>query len=1158
MAEEVANPKIVITAEAREAIRTFLETGKASADLGKAVETLGKQFDVQSVQSKKSEQSIKRLMDSVSGAGAAGKMNELAEAVKRLGGAESLTAAQTDNLARRIESLKSQGAAVHASLANVTSSVSKFDAALKGAGTQQLATMSSNLGPLGGALAAIGPAGMIAAAGIGATAGAVAGLANLASSAAVWADKIKDTSIATGMTVESVQRLEHAANAAEIPLEKVTGAVLKMQRAMLDAPQHFKSLGLEMEQLRALSPEQQLVAIGEKLKLIEDPVVRNNIALGIFNKSWAELAPLIMEGLGAMKDATVVSDETIDKLDNLRKETNLLGAEWDKFTLSLGAAAGKERIVVATVQAMTDSLRLMSKQLKEGGITEFLKDMASGAAGLLFQGQTGGSSFRKINLGKPQGPISRADADREDRQAIQGEREARELNERLAREAREAEREAAAEARAKAQRKAQRAQEEADKRAKFLAEMGPQLPSRGFLEARELLSDRGPVPLQTTGLISGPRNQAEAMASGIGLTELNRIIDQGKGLWTRYGDVVDAELSDAGNNTKEIVSKTVDWHRQLADVANVAELLGGTLAGKVVGAVAGVGAAFDSLNLKNASGGFSLTGGAGLSGLIGNVGAVGQMASIGLTVGKALGKAIGDALSESGAEKAAKEYGVKLSEAVAEGIDSDSKRLGDKFAAGLVNMKGIIADGGGVQAFGAGKAAGMMRDLFSTVERGQVSLAEAGKVFDENFGEVAAANVSKTTGKATAQLMELVGLARNFKIESPALMEFLRGQSTAAASNIGAGLAGVKSNRERGGKGLANQTAATGISATVAGDFQGLLDSGMSVREAIDVITPSVTAMREELKAAGLEGSAAFHELEARVAVMTGAITGPLISSTNGFSAAAINMHNTGGLTAEMFAGITAQIGTNIAALQEEGVVGPAAIQALQPDLQKIWELQKATGFAVDETTQGLIDQAVQAGAVGENHVSAADKMAAASERTAAAVEFLAAAFGYMGGEADKAMRDRSMTLKVNEERSTTTTGGGVMSTPSGTPIPTEAPPGFERGTDFREFGAAGTLAVLHNKEAVVPFEERFAFARSIMERANFSVPQMPDFGAAMSSPASTTRGGGAAGGPTVHVTFAPVINGANGNPDEIVARLTELVERGLVPQFETALSGSR
>jgi hypothetical protein len=66
----------------------------------------------------------------------------------------------------------------------------------------------------------------------------------------------------------------------------------------------------------------------------------------------------------------------------------------------------------------------------------------------------------------------------------------------------------------------------------------------------------------------------------------------------------------------------------------------------------------------------------------------------------------------------------------------------------------------------------------------------------------------------------------------------------------------------------------------------------------------------------------------------------------------------------------------------------------MQPTLQTIWELQQKFGYETDAATQALIDQAIEAGAVGAAHMSAADQTAAAMTRVVTVLEAMARAMG--------------------------------------------------------------------------------------------------------------------------------------------------------------------
>lgn len=498
-----------------------------------------------------------------------------------------------------------------------------------------------------------------------------------------------------------------------------------------------------------------------------------------------------------------------------------------------------------------------------------------------------------------------------------------------------------------------------------------------------------------------------------------------------------------------------------------------------------------------------------------------QFGPQGAAIGAALGAALGIAgkmvktESEKIAADVGRDFGVKISDELAKTIEKEGK---GRLDGALMHLGAIIKEAGGVEKFGAERSVDALHDVFSAVDRGTMSIQEAGAVFDETFGEIAAANISKTTGIATEKLRDLVDVARQFGIESQALREFLSGQASASVAGIGAGLAGMKSSREAaaktGGKGvgLANQGAASGISAGIAVDFSQLIAGGMSAVEAAKAVAPAVAAMREELKNAGFEGSAAFNELTTIIDIVTGEISGPLVESIAGFTAGMVGLFNSGQLTSEMFAGMTAQVGANIAALEEQGIKGPAAIAVMQPQLQAIWEIQQRTGFAVDETTQKMIDEAVEAGAVGDAHKSAAERTADSMSLVVDVLKLVAEQLGVTKSKLD-ALGDKTINVKTNFSSTGNPPpgydgpgGGGGDGGSEGPADDGSGIPQYAMGTGgIVNFGAQ-TIAALHGWEGVYTASQIDALSSSTFNAG---------------AVAAMTAGGGMAGG---GVDLGPVV----------------------------------
>jgi len=79
-----------------------------------------------------------------------------------------------------------------------------------------------------------------------------------------------------------------------------------------------KDLGLSVQQLRTMRPEEQFIAIADALHDIEDPARQAAVGYDIFGKAFTALQPLIEHGMDDIKDAAVgMSQDTVRALDEM-------------------------------------------------------------------------------------------------------------------------------------------------------------------------------------------------------------------------------------------------------------------------------------------------------------------------------------------------------------------------------------------------------------------------------------------------------------------------------------------------------------------------------------------------------------------------------------------------------------------------------------------------------------------------------------------------------------------------------------------------------------------------------------------------------------------------------------------------------------------------
>ena len=120
-------------------------------------------------------------------------------------------------------------------------------------------------------------------------------------------DALDKMSQRTGISVEKLSALGFAAERSGTSLEDMENSIRHMQRSLVDASDNggqaalaIQALGLNLQTIRGLSPDQQFEAIATKLLEIKDPTLRAADAMKIFGKSGTSILPVIER----MADAT--------------------------------------------------------------------------------------------------------------------------------------------------------------------------------------------------------------------------------------------------------------------------------------------------------------------------------------------------------------------------------------------------------------------------------------------------------------------------------------------------------------------------------------------------------------------------------------------------------------------------------------------------------------------------------------------------------------------------------------------------------------------------------------------------------------------------------------------------------------------------------------
>lgn len=121
--------------------------------------------------------------------------------------------------------------------------------------------------------------------------------------------QLSDLSTQTGISVSGILKLQQAFQDAGVGAEKVGASVSKMQKALIDAADNaggeqaraFKTLGLNVDELLRLAPDEQFRVVADAIGGIDNQAEKAATAMRIFGRSGAEL--LNVFAAGVLEDA---------------------------------------------------------------------------------------------------------------------------------------------------------------------------------------------------------------------------------------------------------------------------------------------------------------------------------------------------------------------------------------------------------------------------------------------------------------------------------------------------------------------------------------------------------------------------------------------------------------------------------------------------------------------------------------------------------------------------------------------------------------------------------------------------------------------------------------------------------------------------------------
>jgi DNA-binding transcriptional MerR regulator len=123
------------------------------------------------------------------------------------------------------------------------------------------------------------------------------------SSFAKAGDEVEKMSQRTGISVKALQELKYAANQSGTSLDAVQVSIKKLQTSITEASdgseqyvKSFSALGLSIEEIKKLAPEEQFRKVAGAIAEIQNPTERAARAVEFFGRSGTDMLPMLADG----------------------------------------------------------------------------------------------------------------------------------------------------------------------------------------------------------------------------------------------------------------------------------------------------------------------------------------------------------------------------------------------------------------------------------------------------------------------------------------------------------------------------------------------------------------------------------------------------------------------------------------------------------------------------------------------------------------------------------------------------------------------------------------------------------------------------------------------------------------------------------------------
>jgi hypothetical protein len=382
MADDVfGRPKLELGADRK---KLQADLAAAAQDAKKAGKEAAEAFGKGARDSKASERSfeslqrrIKSITQDLSGNKATGRLQELALAVQKMGGASKLTEVNLERLRNQIKGLQAQGGKAPKALQALIPAPGKVAPTTQAIDNLKLSLSSSaqSLGPFGAGLSALGPAGLAAAAGVAVL---TAGVGKLIGTLVAWSREsvelstsISEMSLETGMGTDAVQEWVYAGSKVGMQGPQVSKAIGDMTRKIAEGStltrKAVADLGLSFDDVRKMRPEQQFETVLRAIRAVGDEGKQSAIKTALMSEELSVLKLIRSDFDGLRKEAheygAVINGEVLAANDELGRQMHALDQSWQTFKATLVAGITTSPEAAEAIDDIAQALGRLTAQL---------------------------------------------------------------------------------------------------------------------------------------------------------------------------------------------------------------------------------------------------------------------------------------------------------------------------------------------------------------------------------------------------------------------------------------------------------------------------------------------------------------------------------------------------------------------------------------------------------------------------------------------------------------------------------------------------------------------------------------------------------------------------------------------------------------------------